>query len=595
MLYYDFKNYEEFNEIFGIIEHGNGVKSRRNKILLSVYKDRSWLRHHIRCTYERNLLDMADLYNGKIARACARNLKNYAAYVEIRDWLQKKSCITANVRIDPLRCKTLPVLKGVLMDALHERMLGTPDANHSLYLNGYWYCSDSFETDDMDGLCEDGTLNSIRYRNIEKERVFKMKAGKMFNHIMSCNTITRDMPEQIQRWLSEEFVADWIEYARQNIGDVKYQLHVDDNFCAIYSSGRCVGNFGSCMVDDGQWTFYRDAVDAKAAYLTNENDEIVARCIVFTDVKDEDGNKWRLAERQYSKDSDLSLQRQLVMALIRDGHIDGYKKVGASCSDASAFLDNEGNSLECKEFKISCRLCFGDTLSYQDSFKWYDYDRGIAANYEMGDYDLGVTDSRFGSSEDDCWSEYNQEYISEDEVCYVDTRDDYFYSNQVLRANVWNSYNKCFHTETCFEDDCVEIGDEWYYIGDDPEDNGIRMCPECEEYYVPSHGNFYSELTDEDYCCESCMEDAEKRWHEDNGDVYSQYDCMWYEDADEVITARWWRKYLNRYEDYTIYVESFNELVEDGEATEYCGAYYIDDVSLDGEPVHLLAESFVAA
>ena len=35
MLYYNFNNYEEFKELFGLVKHGNGVKSRKNKILLS--------------------------------------------------------------------------------------------------------------------------------------------------------------------------------------------------------------------------------------------------------------------------------------------------------------------------------------------------------------------------------------------------------------------------------------------------------------------------------------------------------------------------------------------------------------------------------
>ena len=38
MLYYNFNNYEEFKELFGLVKHGNGVKSRKNKILLSFIK-----------------------------------------------------------------------------------------------------------------------------------------------------------------------------------------------------------------------------------------------------------------------------------------------------------------------------------------------------------------------------------------------------------------------------------------------------------------------------------------------------------------------------------------------------------------------------
>ena len=39
MLYYNFNNYEEFKELFGLVKHGNGVKSRKIKILLSFIKN----------------------------------------------------------------------------------------------------------------------------------------------------------------------------------------------------------------------------------------------------------------------------------------------------------------------------------------------------------------------------------------------------------------------------------------------------------------------------------------------------------------------------------------------------------------------------
>ena len=59
MLYFDFKNYEEFKEIFGIIKHGNGVKSRKNKILLSLYKERKNLQDHIKANAAREYSQLA--------------------------------------------------------------------------------------------------------------------------------------------------------------------------------------------------------------------------------------------------------------------------------------------------------------------------------------------------------------------------------------------------------------------------------------------------------------------------------------------------------------------------------------------------------
>lgn len=610
MLYFDFKNYEEFKEIFGVIEHGNGVKSRRNKILLSLYKDRERLHFHAQVRsmlavkkeldHWRNKVFRADNYiDGGLKTATAvrcRRMRGFMRRILDRDYVNEYD--------DLLQFSTLPTLRTHLFRILNCYDRYEDDHIYELRLNGITYYSSDYKTDDMEGLCEDGTLNSIRYVNIEKGRVYKMRAGKMFNHIMSCNKVTRYLPEQIQRWLSEEFVADWIEYARQNIKETEYTLHVDDNFEGIYSKDDCAGydengdSFGSCMQGDGQWTYYRDSVKAKAAYLVGDLDGLIyARCILFTEVHEEGSDRiWRLAERQYSKDCDLSLQRQLVSALVQGGYIDGYKKVGASCHDNRAFVDNEGNSLEDKEFYVDCNLENGDTLSYQDSFVAYDYDNHRAYNCGDFDYCLNTTSSTFegGDHEDDhendCWSETHQCYLSEDEAYYVETREDYFFQHEVCRANVYSTYNHRYYEETCLRDDCIEIGGEYYYAGEDagdPESYHIYECPYCGDYFVLGNG-VYSDYTEDYYCCCDCVESAEMNRHIDNGDKFSDYDEEWY-DGDEVIEV-YQLQYGYRlhpwYEKTTISIESFNDLVENGEATEYLGRYFIDSLNYEGEPAH---------
>ena len=48
-------------------------------------------------------------------------------------------------------------------------------------------------------------------------------------------------------------------------------------------------------------SFYADAVDATAAWLTDSDGYMVARCVIFNDVMDCDtGDTFRLAERQYA-------------------------------------------------------------------------------------------------------------------------------------------------------------------------------------------------------------------------------------------------------------------------------------------------------
>ena len=432
-----------------------------------------------------------------------------------------------------------------------------------------------------------------------------MKAGKMFNHILACNRLTASLPEQIQRWLSEEWVADWIEYARQNLQDTNCVLHVDDNFSDIYDSRCCAGydedsnSFGSCMVGDEQWTFYRDAVDAKAAYLTLADGMIVARCIVFTNVTDQDGGKWRLAERQYSMFQEPALQRQLIAALIRDGHIDGYKTVGASCGDARKFVDCQGNSLEKMRFSIPCHLEDGDTISYQDSFKWFDYETQVATNYGEGDTDLSTTDFAVSIDihENDCWSNYNDEYIEHDDAYYVDTRDDFFYENQVVSAYVQDR-NGQYHEEYCFDEDFFEIDSHYYYAGRNAcaaSDYGIYECPNCGEYFIPGrHYSSYSELTEEDYCCYACMEEAEQTYKADNW-TYSDYDEEYFEDSDDVTEYFEWSELTHAYLRKTISVESLQALIDDESVAWVGNAYYYDIIGYDGEPVHISAADLRAA
>lgn len=47
MLYYKFKNYEEFKDMFEIVKHGTGICSRKHKILLAYIKNKGLLHEAI--------------------------------------------------------------------------------------------------------------------------------------------------------------------------------------------------------------------------------------------------------------------------------------------------------------------------------------------------------------------------------------------------------------------------------------------------------------------------------------------------------------------------------------------------------------------
>ena len=537
-----FKNYEEFKEIFGVVEHGNGVKSRKNKILLACLKDRKLLHWWL-----------------SFKDSCDRTHREYL----YENW-------------DYLRATSMDDLKHFAMKMMnrfvYNDVCGMDVPYYCIAFNDlpYKFYSSSMRLDGFNGICADGDSKAVRYENVEREKVFKMKAGKFITRCIEECRITRDyMPEQLKRWIGEEFAREWQVFAEQRCTD-RYTLHVDDNFKDIYDSGRCYGDFGSCMTDKDQHTFYRDAIEAKAAYITDEHGWIVARCIVYTDVIDENGNHYRLAERQYATAQDDVLKQILVDKLIKAGEIDGYKRVGVDCHDNKNFVRNDGSSMRDLVLHIDCCLEAGDTLSYQDSFIYYNHDEQISYNDSSKSYsnELNTTDSQFCGGN---WSEYYHEYIPEDDSVYDDYYEDWMWDNQQSEAIYggkriiinedrasssndwyWSDHEDAYlyDGDCCYVDsvsdwrlleDCVEdIDGEWqleedceysnYHKEYIPEERAVwsdtanswldterdAVCPVCGEWYPGDGTDFYSEITGEYYCSEKCMEEDEAKFRREH-------------------------------------------------------------------------------
>ena len=441
MILYNFDGYEGFKEIFGRRNHENGVQSRRNQILLALYKHKpyiQWCKAHYAKKKGLSISNMAQLkdYCLKLFAACRFDL-----------------------------CE-------------------------SLYLQDRAWGSNVYKTDNMKGKTVDGDSKAIRYVRQDNGKVYKMKAGKMYRNLILETDFGKCLPEQVVVWLCEELAAEWAGY---NVID-QYTLHVDEDFERIYSSEYLKGDFGSCMTNRGHHYFYSNSVKAKAAYITDETEKIVARAVIYTDVTDSDNNKWRLCERQYSYSGDDQLKQVLVNLLIQGGYIDGYKRVGADCHNASAFVDCNGKDLSDKCFHIECNLGYDDTISYQDSFKWYDMDDGIAYNYDAdgADHLLSTTDRTL--DDDRNYDNYHD--------CYT--------HNDVLQVYYHGNWVYCDEYRL---EDFQRIDGEWYH------DDDVSTCDECGGSYRSDTG-YYSVVTDEYYCCESCREAAEQMFCENNPDIY---------------------------------------------------------------------------
>ena len=502
MLYYNFYGYEEFKARFGLEKRDNGTVARKNRILLGHLKNPALLRY---CR-EHNDYTLLHIYN-------------------MAD-LQKK------------------VFEAIIKSGENDGKLP-----YRVELIGRTYYSSRYQTDESKGVCEDLDKGSVRYINVERNRVFKMRAGKFMRGLILETEIGKLLSPSVVNWLAGDvFTQQWCTYTYGYTPEI--ELHVNDDFRSIYDSDCCKGNFGSCMVDKDRTSFYHDAVKAKAAYITDKTGLIVARAVLFTDVTDQDGKKWRLLERQYSSGGDDILKRLLVDKLIQEKHIDGYKIVGASCHEANAFVDTEGNSLSDRMFEIDCELDEEDTLSYQDSFKWYCYSRNKAYNYENSNssYNLDTTDlNLYGDTDDEEdggeWDAYHQYYCDDTRLCYRNGREIWVDSDN-LDDFVWiESKNEYHH-----EEDCI-------------------CCDDCRTHVLLDDA-IYSEVTEEYYCCKECMEKAEnefkrKNWH------YSEYDDEWYESLDDITRINIWNESEGIYEEKSICTDTLDNLIENEDVWEF--------------------------
>lgn len=500
MLYYNFKNYEEFNALFGIVKHGNNNESRKNKILLAYLKNKVLL-HQAATSNDYTFLHITDMTE-----------------LEIR--------ITNEILVSGNEDKSLP---------------------YKLQLMEKTYHSAVYETDKYQGLCEDSDSKCVRYYNHKTGKTFKMKAGKLYRHLILETEFGKTLPEQVITYLCEEFAAKWQSYTLGKLP--KNKLYVNQDFERIYSSKCCEGDFYSCMVDKGYHNFYKYSVNASAAYLENENGKIIARCVIFNEVKDQDGKVYRLAERQYSSGDNHILKRALVDALIQGAYIDGYKKVGASCNEANAFVSITGESLSDRKFRIACDLDWDSNLSYQDSFKSYSMSARMADNYCYGDIDLCVTEGSLENAEEEgCYDNYHGYDCDETVLVYVHL-EEYDCDSDNLGDFIW-----------------IESEGEYHHKDD------VLKCPECGGYFLKSE-TCYSEITDDDYCCEGCRTKAEKEYKEANW-YYSDYDCEYYKDEDDITFYLHWNWEKRDYERKTISVESLRHLLFNEEFYEFDNVYF---------------------
>lgn len=495
MIYFkSFKNYDEFKEVFGLRECGNGIVQRKNKILLGCLKNKEFFKF------------------------CVSH-KNY------------KDCLSVNNMADFKRILFCDVAHSSIMEEYYKadgyrNWKFTIDGNdHIFYVN-------NMEMDNNGGLCKDGDAGAIRYRNVEADRIYKMKAGKFFNKILDGCEFGRILPQQAKCWLGEEFTTAWQSFAEIRVSH-NYEFHYGDDyrdFEEIYSSDNRRGDFHSCMTDEDYSSMYVDAVDSHAAWLTDKDGLMFARCVIFDEVHDETtGKTLRLAERQYADGVNDVYKKILVNELIKRDLIDGYKQIGASCHDNRAYVLNDGTSISDHDLWINCSLSDGDTVSYMDSFVYYDEDKCRAYNYcaNYSEECLNTTDGVYKSHDGKVYSDHYEEWLDEEDAYYVDSENDYYRYDDVV------------------------------------------LCEECENYVLREDAIFNEEV-DLWFCDEEC----ESRWMEDNDYVWDEVNER-YISEDESVSYHEWDSANQRFYGSTTTTDKYD--VDDEYLYKYDDELYYTD------------------
>lgn len=501
MLKFGFNDYEGFKEIFGLREGVDGLY-RPNKILLAFLKSKE-MREYPEAWGIKNMAQLFEFVDDK--------MKSRKNIIDARDKL-----------------------------TLENKRFGWVYIGESMS-----FISDMYHSDEQYGVCEDGDKKGFRYVLIETGRVYKMKFGKMFNHLIMLTDFGAKLPEQVRLWYIEEKCRAWETYVASKVPS-DYEFHIGDGeeLNKIYKKDLQAGEFHSCMnsSDGMHGDFYRFSLkNVSAAYLTSKLDgSIIARCVVFNECEDlETGEIVRLAERQYSSDCSDRLKRCLVKELIERNLIDGYKRVGADCRSPHNFLSADGKDWSRRDFKIRCSLEYGDVNAYMDSFKYYNKNKGECYNDEGYSYtdELTSTDDYWNANYDDFYNEYVGEDL--EMVLYHGTE----YSIAKSRIDngdwVWVDSKDCY----CWHGD-------------------VDTCPVCGKDFYSYNDGYYSDITEESYCCEYCRDDAERDYKERYW-YYAEYDEEYFKDKDDIITV------IGRDGDFTtIYCGTLERLMWNGRATE---------------------------
>ena len=329
----------------------------------------------------------------------------------------------------------------------------------------------SLNTSDVDYITND--LDGNLYLSSSK---MKIKPGKLFKELTDCELDSTAIETLVSIWKSQYCVDTSV-------------VETSSDISSVYDIGSCGG---SCMAHKGSFMgIYYDA-GATIAYIGDEYEGLCARCLLWDNLVDSEGNSYKVRDRIFyeSEHDKITLQKWCKE--------NGYK----------SFKELDGLHLFSKTIadEYPDGVPYIDTMCYVTKYK---------GNFVLSnDYDeyLDKCQTTEGASNDGFITEFSQgiycedtdTYEYEDDVYFVEDLDCYYYYNDSLVYV--DGYG--WYTQTC---------DDICYCEDTDEYDFIENCFQC---YIS--GNWYSSTNEMVY-----VEDIEDYVHED------EIDELWYDEYEE--------------------------------------------------------------
>lgn len=279
------------------------------------------------------------------------------------------------------------------------------------------------------------------------KREFK-NTGKVFGQLLSSEV------EELNIWINIPFTSM----------DNGTDFEITSDIVDVYDNDN--QPFESCMRGHGEYFKNIEAIGkVKVAVVSNSSGHILARCLIWTM-----DNNVIYIDRQYSKDN------KALMQLLK-GVLSVYPDAAIRRNNGGTYIIQNNNFIPCHTFFKSVSYEFSFSTENQCIMPYMDtFDNGniqgykVFMTYSIGDLSFSETDgtvqldganiSDWDGNSKGVYSDYNGEYIDEDEAVYCDISNDYYYSDQI----VWLEYRD----EHCFENLAVYNNyNNQYYLRSD--------------------------------------------------------------------------------------------------------------------------------